>query len=119
MPRNSMPISGGSTLSKREWQFDGWINGVNTFALATELRGTELGQLTNGELYGKRAIRPRRGGSLLGSALSGNEIDGLFQYKEGSVNDIQALSGGVLKKYNTGTGGWDTISGATFTANIS
>lgn len=105
-------------LSKRPWMFDGWNQGVNTFALATELKGSELAQLTNGELYGKRAIRPRRGGALLGSTLGGVAVDGLFQYKEGTANDIQGISGGVLKKYNASSGVWDTVSGSTFTANL-
>lgn len=118
MPQNTTPMSGGSTLSKRDWIFDGWNQGVNTFSLATELKGSELAQLTNGELYGKRAIRPRRGGLLLGNTLGGNSVDGLFQYKEMSVNDIQGISGGVLKRYNTSTESWDTISGSTFTANL-
>lgn len=118
MPKNTLPMSGGATLSKREWVFDGWNQGVNTFSLATELKGSELAQLTNGELYGKRAIRPRRGGELVGPSVGGDSVDGLFQYKEGSVNELQAISGGELKKYSVSTNTWQTISGATFTSNL-
>ena len=119
MARNTLPFGGASSLPKREWQFEGFAQGVNTFALATELRGTELAQLTNGELYGKRSIRPRRGGELLGSSVGGSAIDGLFQYKEGStVNQILALAGGTLRSYNSTTLAWDAISGATFTSGL-
>lgn len=119
MARNTAPLGGAASLPKREWQFEGFAQGVNTFALATELRGTELAQMSNGELYGKRSLRPRRGGELLGSSLGGSAVDGLFQYKEGtSTNKILGLAAGTLKAYNISTLNWDSISGATFTSGL-
>lgn len=115
---DSQPLPAGSSLPKKEWVFDGFNLGNNTFALATELKGEELAEMTNVELYGKKSIRPRRGGTRLGTNLSGVRIDGLFQYKENSVNDLMGISSGVLKKYNASLGTWDTVTGGTFTAGL-
>lgn len=115
---DAQPLTGGATLPKREWIFDGFGAGVNTFALSTELKGTELSQLTNGELYGKRSIRPRRGGELLGNTVGGSAVDGLFQYKEGNVNEIMGIAAGTLKKYNYATSNWESVSGGTFTTGL-
>lgn len=112
-------ITGGEALPTREWKFEGFNGGVNTFGIPTELRGIELAQMTNAELYGKRSVRPRRGGERLGAQVgSSGQIDGLFQYKEPSVNEIMALINGTLKKYNSGTGAWNNVSGGSFTANL-
>lgn len=118
MPTNQPQLVGGRSLPTKEWMFDGFNLGENTYALATEIRGSELASMVNAELYGKRSIRPRRGGEKLGSGLGGNSVDGLFQYKEGATNDILGISGGILKKYNSSTEDWDTISGATFTTDL-
>lgn len=118
MPSEPTQLIGGSPLPTKEWLFDGFNLGENTYALATEIRGSELASMINAELYGKRSIRPRRGGEKLGAGLGGNSVDGLFQYKEGATNEILGISGGILKKYNSSTEVWDTVSGATFTANL-
>lgn len=110
------PLVAGRQLPSATWRFEGFNLGVNNFALATELKGNELAQAVNAELYGKRSIRPRRGGVQLGTVVGGSSIDNLSQYKEGATNEILALSGGTLKKYNSGTGAWDAISGGTFTS---
>lgn len=112
------PLPVGANLPKKEWAFDGFNLGNNTFALATELRGSELAEMLNAELYGKRSVRPRRGGTQLGDDLTGDRIDGLFQYKDEGVNEILAISGGYLRKYNSSTEAWDSISGGSFTANL-
>jgi len=116
---NPLPV--GGNLPKKDWKFEGFNLGVNTFALATELRGSELAEMTNMELYGKKSLRPRRGGELLGGTLSDTATDGvngLFQYKEGVTNEILGLSNGVLKKYNTSTLAWESVSGGSFTAGL-
>ena len=122
MSYEPQPIVGGQALSKREWIHDGFNLGVNSFALATELRGgtgsSELAEAVNMELYGKKSIRPRRGGQKLGSTLGGDEVDGLFQFKSDSVDEILGVSGGLLKKYNSSTESWNTVSGGSFTANL-
>jgi len=116
--RPQAPLTGGASLPTRSWLFDGFNLGVNNFALATELKGNELAEARNMELTGKRGLRPRRGGERLGNAVGGTSIDGLFQYKEAAINKILAISGGTLKAYNSGTGGWDAISGGTFTSGL-
>lgn len=115
-----MPLPNGGNLPTREWRFDGFNQGVNSFALATELKVSELAEMTNGELYGKRSVRPRRGGDILGGAVgSTGVIDGLFQYKEGlTKNELLAISEGVLRKYVVATETWGTVSGGAFTANL-
>ena len=112
--RRQPPISGGTNLPSKNWKFNGFNLGVNNFALATELKGNELAQARNCELYGKRSIRPRRGGLQLGADIVGNSIDGLFQYKEGAANEILAICGGLLKKYNLSTEVWDAVTGGSF-----
>lgn len=116
--RKQSPLVGGSNLPAKNWIFDGFNLGVNNFALATELKGNELAQARNCELYGKRSIRPRRGGEILGHSLDGSEISGLFQYKEGAVNEILAICDGILKKYNSFTLDWDAVTGGNFTAGL-
>ena len=113
------PLPVGRNLPKGDWEFNGFAAAVNSFALATELKGNELAQLTNGELTGKKSLRPRRGGYLLGNDIgSGSAVDGLFQYKEGTTtNEILAIVGGKLRKYNPATEDWDLVSVGTFTAN--
>ena len=108
------PLPAGGNLPKKKWEFDGFNLGNNTFALATELKGSELATMSNAELFGKRSIRPRRGGEKLGNSLLGSQIDGLFQFKEDSVNDILGLSDGKLQKYNSATENWDVVPGETF-----
>lgn len=112
-------MRGGGALPERGWIFNGFNLGNNTFSLATELKGNELAQMTNVELYGKRSIRPRRGGVSLGNAVgAAGRIDGIFQYKEGAANQLLALNAGTLKKYNSATSGWDSISGSSFTTGL-
>ena len=118
--RKTIPLPSGGNLPTREWIFNGFNQGVNSFALATELKGSELAEMTNGELYGKRSVRPRRGGDILGGEVgSAGVIDGLFQYKEGlTKNELLAISEGVLRKYNIATATWDTVSGGSFTTDL-
>ncbi len=115
----TLPQSG--KLPEKEWFFNGFNLGNNTFALATELKGSELASMVNIELYGKRSLRPVRGGSKLGADVGdGTQIDGLFQFKDKTtdVNDALALSNGTLYKYNATTEAWDAIAGSSFTANL-
>jgi len=116
--KQTSPLSGGSNLPAKDWIFDGFNLGVNNFALATELKGNELEQANNFELYGKRSARPRRGGEKLGNSLDGNSVDGLFQYKEGEANDILGISAGKLRKYNPLTEDWDLVTGGDFTSGL-
>lgn len=118
MKQGMNPLVGGSNLPTKGWVFDGYNLGVNDFALATELKGNELEEARNAELFGKRSIRPRRGGEQLGLTMPGDSVDGLFQYKDTSVNDILAISDGSLRKYNTVTSAWDAVSGGDFTSGL-
>lgn len=112
-------IKGGQNLPSKSWNFDGFNLGVNNFSLATELKGNELAQLTNMELYGKKSLRPRRGGSRLGNVVGATgQVDGLFQFKDVGVNEILAIVGGTLKKYNPTTSNWDAVTGGTFTTDL-
>lgn len=114
--RQSGPLSGGGNLPSKNWVFDGWNLGVNNFSLATELKGNELAQASNFELFGKRSVRPRRGSEKLGIPMDGDSVDGLFQFKDGDdVNEILGISAGKLSKYNLITKIWDDIAGGTFT----
>jgi len=113
------PLTGGQNLPNKGWAFDGFNSGVNTYSLATELRGTELASMINGELFGKRSIRPRRGGVQLGNPVGGAHVDGLFPFKNGiTVNKMLAISNGVLRDYNSATSAWDSVAGATFTVDL-
>lgn len=107
----------GANLRTKGWKFDGFNLGVNNFSLATELSGNELASAQNAELYGKRSLRPRRGGTRLGTSV-GDKINGLYQFKTNSVNYILGLANGVLKKYNSSLDSWDSISGATLTSGL-
>lgn len=118
MPDSFAPITGGTPLPNKPWFFDGFADGNNTFSLATELRPTELYRMYNAELYGKKSVRPRRGGIRLGAAVGTGHIDGLFQYKEGVANEIMAIAGGALKKYNSATSAWDAVTGGSFTSGL-
>ena len=108
----------GGTLPTKKWFFDGFQNGNDTFSLATELSKNALALMRNGELYGRRSIRPRRGGEQLGDSLGNYPIDGMFQYKEGNVNDILAICNGDLKKYDPNSLTWATKQAAAFTAGL-
>lgn len=117
MPRGSL-LPQGRSLPEKSWEFDGFNLGNDTFSLATEAKPKALVQMTNVELYGKRSVRPRRGGAKLGGSLGGDRVDGLFQYKEGDTNEILGISAGVLVKYNSATEAWISVSGATFKVNL-
>lgn len=118
MPSVTTPLPVGKSLPEKSWEFDGFNLGNDTFSLATEAKPKSLVQMTNVELYGKRSVRPRRGGSKLGGSLGGNRVDGLFQYKDGDTNEILGISGGELRKYNSATSAWLTVSGATFETDL-
>lgn len=118
MPIEPLLTTGAGSLPSRGWINDGYNLGNNTFGLATEIKGNELNKMLNAEIYGKKAVRPRRGGINLGQDLGGNQIDGLFQFKGLGVNDIMAISGGLLKKYNPSTNEWTSVSGGNFTADL-
>lgn len=107
-----MPI--GSGLATKGWNFDGFQQGNDTFSLATEASKNALVSMLNAEIYGKRSVRPRRGGEALGSALGSAPIDGLFQYREGVINDIMAICAGQLKKFDINNLVWNNVSGGTF-----
>jgi len=113
---DTSPMPQGRQLPTQGWEFDGFNLGVNNFSLATELRGNELASATNAELFGKKSLRPRRGGLTLGNGVGGDRIDALFQYKEDAINDLLSVSGGLLKKYDSSTGNWGAISGGTFSS---
>lgn len=116
MPFPDMPA--GNQLPNKGWHFDGFQQGIDTFSLATEASKNALTTMLNGELYGKRSVRPRRGGTPLGGVLGSSPIDGLFQYREGNVNDIMAICNGVLKKYDINDLIWDAVSGGTFEVGL-
>lgn len=118
MPRQTNNLPQGQNLPTKPWVFDGFNLGVNNFSLATELAGNELASAINAELYGKRSLRPRRGSLRLGGSLGTTKIDGLFQYKEGIVNEILGLCDGTLKKYNSSLDAWQAVTGGTFTAGL-
>lgn len=105
----------GQSLPTKSWNFDGFQQGNDTFSLATELSKNALANMLNAELYGKRSVRPRRGGEPLGSSLGDAPIDGLFQYRDGDSNDILAICEGDIKKFDFNTLGWNTIGEDAFT----
>lgn len=109
------PMPKGQSLPEREWHFDGFKQGNDTFSLATELSKNALNSMVDAELFGRKSLRPRRGGTPLGDSLGAGPIDGMFQYRDGDTNDILGVCLGVLKKYNAATGVWDTI-GTPFTS---
>lgn len=114
--RQNMPQ--GDSLPEKEWYFDGFQQGNDTFSLATELSKNAIHQMTNMELYGKRSLRPRRGGTPLGDVLGSAAIDGLFQYRDGDVNDILAICDGQLQKYDLNNDQWNDVTDGTFTSGL-
>jgi len=112
------PMPQGQSLPTKEWNFDGFQQGNDTFSLATELSKNAVHLMNNMELYGRRSLRPRRGGEPLGNSLGAHPIDGLFQYRDGDDNDILAICNGVLKKYDIDLDQWNNIASGTFTAGL-
>lgn len=119
------PLPTGKQLPMKNWAFEGFNLGEDTFSLPTELDTRALARMYNMEIYGKKSVRPRRGTRLLGSSIgSGSTVDGLFQFKQNNgggdiTNELIALVSGTLYKYNDGTEIFDTaISGATLTAGL-
>jgi len=108
----------GSSLPNKQWNFDGFQQGNDTFSLATEISKNAVHVMENAELYGKRSLRPRRGGTALGNSLGAGTIDGLYQFRDGDVNDILGLCLGQMKKYNISTGLWEDVDGETFTSGL-
>lgn len=113
-----VPMPQGQSLPTKEWNFDGFQQGNDTFSLATELSKNAVHLMNNMELYGRRSLRPRRGGEPLGNSLGLYPIDGLFQYRDGNDNDIMAICHGVLKKYDIDLDQWNNVTGGTFTAGL-
>lgn len=111
-------MAGGKSLASRKWKYDGFNLGVNTFALPTEVKTTELSNMINGELYGKRSVRPRRGSLQLGDSIANYKIDGLIPYKDraNSYNKLLAIINGDAYEYNTSTEDWENEDSAVFTA---
>ena len=112
----AMPI--GQTLPQKDWVFDGFQQGNDTFSLATELSKNAVHQMINGELYGKRSLRPRRGGEPLGNSLGAGAVDGLFQYRDNANNDIMGICAGILKKYSLDTDQWSAVASGNFTSGL-
>ena len=111
-------MAGGKSLASRKWKYDGFNLGVNTFALPTEVKTTELSNMINGELYGKRSVRPRRGSLQLGDSIANYKIDGLIPYKDkaNSYNKLLAIINGDVHEYNTNTEDWESEEATVFTA---
>jgi len=112
------PMPQGDSLPQKDWNFDGFQQGNDTFSLATELSKNAVHQMINMELYGKRSLRPRRGGTPLGDSLGAGAVDGLFQYRDGSINDILGICAGTLKKYDLNNDQWDAVPSGTFTSGL-
>lgn len=108
----------GANLPQKQWLFDGFNLGNDTFSLPTEVNPKSLVAMLNGELYGKRAVRPRRGGEPLGDSMGSAPVDGLFQFKEGVNNHILGICGGELKRYNINNLTWESVEGGTFTPGL-
>lgn len=120
---SNRPLPAGRQLPSKSWKFDGFKLGEDTFSLPTELNPSALAKMYNMEIFGKRSVRPRRGSRILDAAVgTGSMVDGLFQYKQNngdgtSINELLALVGGTMYKYNRSTGLLDSeVTGATLTS---
>ncbi|OPZ94938.1 MAG: hypothetical protein BWY74_00149 [Firmicutes bacterium ADurb.Bin419] len=89
--------------------------GINKYIDEFEIKDNESPDMQNMEFFGLGALKKRGGYSKLGDAVGTVHPTGLACYKTASVNEILVTTGTALKKYNTGDGGWDAVSGVTYT----
>jgi len=92
-----------------------WIRGLNTLVSNTQIRPDELSEATDIMLVEDGKIQcPRDGQTYFGSE-SGSRVTGLFTYyKSDGIRKLLRISGDSLQVYNTVSGGWDDVTGKTY-----
>lgn len=100
-------------------RIENWKGGLNTLVSNTAIKPNELSQATDVQLVEDGRIQcPRDGQSYYGSS-SGSRVTGIFPYyKADGTKQLLRTSGTKLQKYNTSTGGWDDVSGYTYTTTL-
>jgi len=108
----------GGAPPAREWEYNGFPRGQNSYAEPNEVRDTEFYEGVNIELIGRASVRlPRRGHRLFANIPTRTTFNGWGIYKnpKTSVNLMVVLIDGHLYKINTagtpteidGTKTWD------------
>lgn len=90
--------------------------GLNNFLEKNKIDDDELSVAENIRYIDNGAPQSRGGTKLFGNIQS-NVITLLANFISTSATEINIITGGNLKKYNIGTGNFDTIQGLTFEAN--
>lgn len=96
-----------------------WMKGLNTLVSATQIEPSELSEATDIMLVEDGKIQcPRDGQAYFGSS-SGSRVLGIAPfYPTSGTKYLIRMVGTTLQKYNSSSGGWDTISGASYTTGL-
>lgn len=99
---------------------DKWPRGLNLLVSKSEIRPDELTSATDIQLVEDGKIQcPRDGQDYFGNDTSGSRITGLLPfYKSDGTKELLAMVGTTVKKYNSSTSGWDSVTGYTYTTTL-
>lgn len=98
-------------------EIQSFVDGLNMFANATQVKDSESPDLLNILFTGLTAITKRQGYAKLTTSevSTGHSIQGIFSYITNSVREILYVSNGTLYKYNSGSS--SAISGGSLHAS--
>lgn len=98
-----------------EREFDNFARGLNTLVNPAKIRDDELSVATNIILVDEGSPARRWGTANFGNDSAGGNSHGLFPYyKSDGSKELIKVEGGYAKKYDSNSGDWDLISGASF-----
>ena len=97
-----------------------WDKGLNVLVSNTQIGLNELSEATDIQLVEDGKIQcPRDGQGYYGNS-SGTRVTGIFPYYRSTTTTkvILRVEGTHLQKYNSTSGDWDNVSGATYTTHL-
>src|SRR3989304_2571474 len=104
MPLGKLSQLRGTDPVPRQFVFPDFARGLNNFSLDSEISSRELSYAKNIEIVGKGAIHfPRRGIETFAEKASVTSVDGLFHFKNSTVNELLAITGTNLKRLTEDT----------------
>lgn len=94
-----------------------FTKGLNTLVNGAKIRDDELQVANNVILVDEGAPTRRWGTENFGNSFGSGGIYGMFSFSSSSAKELIVLKDGLLRKYNSSTGNYDSLGGS-FTSGV-
>jgi len=114
-----IPEPKGKDPKALEIKWGNFARGLNTLISPQKIRDDELSKADNIILEDEGTPMRRWGTQNFGNDIGTSQVDGLYTYYgSGGTSQLLALAGGFLRKYNSATGAYDMVNGASFSTGV-